>query len=1142
MTPMIFSPTAVAVRTAVLLAAKSGLGQTATVPRPQVHLFADDPCPRYVGCVLPPEFEQGGDAAWAIRGLGYPLSTLPAGRVLAVWENADLLMSLDPLRFEGERALVFLDATVDDHSVTWYPFEVEPGSGLPVDVRWGEPRNMDHLVLPEPISDVLDIWRTFIADGFTDTVSTLEQAGYTYIPADDATGTSPMTETVHLMVGMMVDAAVATGEPAAVERACQALGEELQAMSEGDPRRGLSLVNFSSVLQLSFENSGDLGQVAQAIRAAREAGSYLDEGSSATWLNVLGTALRVWYGQTGDLAALREAITVGRQAVDVTAEDEPYYGGYVTNLAWALHELFMAEGEPEILAAAISAVRRVYGTLEVSDPHRETVGMTLGVLLHSEYGRTGDLAALDEAIELGRSTIADSASSGWMLAARLTNLGRSLEARYWRTGELGLLLEAARMERRALEAAPADHADRTIYRLNLSGTLRALFDRTGDPAVLDEALAVALHAAEEVPAGHPFRINHLANLGLIHQERYHQTADVAELDAAQSVLREALAEASSAHPDRPVVLCMLGAALHLKSRHTAEFGELDEAIGLARTALDSVADDHPRRGTILRTLAEMYQTRHQHLGDRAALSMAIGLFRAAAADPTSSMGGRMAAARRWGEIAAAAGRTGLALDGFATAVELLPLLAARSLHRYDSEYWLGQCGGLASDAAALALEMNAPDRAVELLELGRTVLIAQALEIRTDLSALRDRDPGLADRFEWFSARLEGDDGQPDSRRALAEGLEAVIAAVRALPDMDRFLVPPTAADILAQAGPGPIVMVNISAYRCDALILSEDGVRSRPLPQLTADVVGERVSRFLTAVTGDCRSQFRQARERGERTVAGTLSWLWDGVCAPVLDTVHLTPGDRMWWIPTGLLGFLPLHAASSQASGESMLDRTVCSYAPSVRALAHARAKADGGPSRTVVVAMPHTPDATDLPGAQREATLVAERTPNVHKLIGPDATSAAVTAALQHSAWAHFACHAVTATSPSDSRLLLHDHDQRPLTAAAISRLRLDSAALAYLSACHTAVSTTDLADEVIHIASAFHLAGYPHVIGTLWAVGDCEATTIAELVYDELTSGAPDPRRAPAALRNALVQMRASHPNQPSCWASHVYIGI
>ncbi|TDD85400.1 CHAT domain-containing protein [Actinomadura rubrisoli] len=1102
-------------------------------------MFTGDSDLSYAGCVVAREFDRGDDAAWAVRGLGYPPSTLPASRVLIVWEQADLLISLDAPDLVEGRALMFLDAAVDDYSVTRYPFEVMTGSGSSSDIRWGEPHTAERPALPGLIIEVLDIWRDFLPDDFVATVEELEEGGYTYVPAgrNDSQFSS---ENVHHIVG----AALASGEPEAVERACRALREVLAAMPEHDPRRGLYLVDFSLVLQLRYENNGDLNDVRKAVRAAHDAAPFPDGGMPAKRLNVLGTALRTWYEQTGEPAALSEAITVGRQAVDVIPDGDPNHGTCLANLAWALHASFLADGAAGSLAAALSASRRAFDALDVLDPRREVVAMSMGVMLQSEYSRTGDLAVLNEAIELGRSATANTTSSGWMLAARLTNLGRALEARYWRTGELESLREAARTERRALAVAPLDHADRTIYQLNLSGTLRALFDRTGDEAALDEAFAVARDAVKDVPAGHPFRINHLANLSLLHQMRYALTSNAAELDAAQTLLREALAEAPATHPHRPTVLSVLGEVLDARSSHTAEFGQLEEAVELVRDALDSVAHDDPRRGTFLRTLAEIHRSRHEGLGDQAALSEAIELFRIAAADPTSSVRGRVDAARRWGDIAAAAGRTGLALDGYATAVELLPLLAARTLHRHDSEYWLGRYGGLASDAAALAVEMNSPDRALELLELGRTVLMAQALDVRTDMSALRDRDPQLADRFEWLSTRLENDDGeQPDGRRKLADELESVIATVRALPGMDRFLLPPRAAELLVHAGQGPIVVVNVSAYRSDALILTGSGLRLRSLPQLTPATVGGYVNRFLTALATDCRSRFRNVHERGERTLSEVLSWVWENVCVPVLDIADPAPDQRMWWIPTGLLGFLPLHAAGDEATGESMLVRAVCSYTPSIRALAHARTMAGGRPStRTLVVGMPETPNADAIHKAFRESSFVAERAPDPHVLIGPEATSETVTAALQHSAWAHFACHAVTAASPSNSHLQLHDHERRPLTAAAISRLRLDSAALAYLSACHTAVSTTGLADEVIHIASAFHLAGYPQVIGTLWAVDDDAATAIAELVYTELTCGHPDPRRAPAALRDALSGMRRKHPRQPSLWASHIHIGI
>jgi CHAT domain-containing protein len=730
-----------------------------------------------------------------------------------------------------------------------------------------------------------------------------------------------------------------------------------------------------------------------------------------------------------------------------------------------------------------------------------------------------------------------------VLAARLSNLGRALEFRHRRTGDLDSLREAIQAQRRALTAAPPDHADRTIYQLNLSGTLRALFHRTGYLEVLDEAFAVAREAVAELPTGHPFRINHLSNLATIHQMRYAHTADPDELDTAATLLRAVLADTATTHPQRPALLSVLGEVLHARSEHTGDVQQLDEATRTTHDALDTVAEDDPHRGTILHTLADLYETRHRTLGDEEALSEAIKLLRTAAAHRTSSVRSRVDAARQWGTLAASAGLTELAGEGFATAVELLPLLAARGLRRHDSEYWLSQFGGLASDAAALALRSDTPDRAVELLELGRTVLMAQALDIRTDLSTLREHDSSLADRFEWLSTRLETEDGEPpESQRAIADELDKVIAAVRDIAGMDSFLLPPTAAHLLDQTDQGPIVMVNVSAYRSDALLLTKNGLHVQELPQLTPDAVSDQVGRFLTALRTDCHSPFRQARERGEQAATSTLSWLWNTVAAPVLNALDPAPGQRVWWVPTGMLSFLPLHAASSEA-GESVLDRIVSSYTPSVRALTHARAIAGEQRSgRTLIVGMPHTPNASDLPSALRETGLVAERAPTPHTIVGPDATRAAVTAALRNSTWAHFACHATTAPSPSDSHLLLHDHEQRPLNAATISRERLLTAAFAYLSACDTAVPTTDLVDEVIHIASAFHLAGFPRVIGTLWPVDDTAATTIAEQVYTDITADLPDPDRAPKALRDATVHIRGKHPHQPSLWASHIHIGI
>ena len=94
------------------------------------------------------------------------------------------------------------------------------------------------------------------------------------------------------------------------------------------------------------------------------------------------------------------------------------------------------------------------------------------------------------------------------------------------------------------------------------------------------------------------------------------------------------------------------------------------------------------------------------------------------------------------------------------------------------------------------------------------------------------------------------------------------------------------------------------------------------------------------------------------------------------------------------------------------------------------------------------------------------------------------------------AHFACHGVSEINPADSHLLLLKEFKQvlplkelteevdKLRVKDIAALKLPLARLAYLSACSTAQSTSSsLADEVTHIVSSFHIAGFVHVIGTL-----------------------------------------------------------
>ena len=137
------------------------------------------------------------------------------------------------------------------------------------------------------------------------------------------------------------------------------------------------------------------------------------------------------------------------------------------------------------------------------------------------------------------------------------------------------------------------------------------------------------------------------------------------------------------------------------------------------------------------------------------------------------------------------------------------------------------------------------------------------------------------------------------------------------------------------------------------------------------------------------------------------------------------------------------------------------------------------------------------------------------------------------------AHFACHGYAdLADPAMSQLILYDYQSAPLTVADVSALRL-TGSLAYLSACSTAVTSPWLANEAVHITGAFHLAGYQHVVGTLWPINDATASELARDFYDRLTQHStqtPETRLAAQALHYSARQVRAAYPRTPTLWAT------
>ncbi|MFB7253714.1 CHAT domain-containing tetratricopeptide repeat protein [Streptomyces nojiriensis] len=903
---------------------------------------------------------------------------------------------------------------------------------------------------------------------------------------------------------------------------------------------------------------------------------------------------------TGDPEDQAQSVRLCRRIVHSLPEDHPARAALLSNLGIAL--LMRATYTTAVtgLDEAVETVRAAVRAVSDQDPERPVYLTNLGLALRARFERSGAPADIDEAVEMLRAAVRATSDGDAERASRMYHLSLALGVRFERTAALPDLDEEVELIRTVVRTAPAGHPDQVKYRSVLGGVLKARFERTGAMEDLEEAVRLTRAAVRDAPGDRHDRAQGLSALSFVLLTRFEHSGEANDLDEAVESARAAVRVAPDQYPDvdRAILLFGLGGALLRRFGLTAAPADLDEAVEALRGALRIVPEDYPLRAAYEAVLGDALGKRSERDGSAQRDGQEqLSLWRRTVEERTAPPRLRIMTAReaaRW----AAPSDPALAAGLLAQAVLMLPELAPRRLHRGDQQFVLGSVSaGLAAEAASTALDdptvdvRERPARALRLAEAGRAVLLSQALETRSDLTDLYDEHPGLAERFCELRDLL--DQGQAEAaapgaagrtaatgreRHHLAQELEAVLARIRACEGFTAFGLPPTLDDLLAEAAHGPVVTFNVSRYRSDALLLTRDGVTSCPLPRLTEEAVIGQVNTFYRALAGTMASD--GDRISAQQSLCRVLEWLWEAAVEPVLSALGDAlpaagpdqdgkPLPRLWWAPGGILGLLPLHAAGFHAAPgqgpqrRTVLDRVISSYTPTVRALRHARRPrprtADG--LRSLIVAMPTTPGLGRLRYVQEEAGRLRSLLPRPVLLTAPGSdpeetapgpagsgvpTLAAVLDRLPECAIAHFACHgAGDRTDPSLSRLFLQDHATAPLTVAALARVDLGRARLAFLSACSTAdPGRADLLDEAIHLASAFQLAGFPHVVGTLWPIDDHLAVTVAESFYTHLTTGPPgtlDPDRSAAALHHAVRTVRDRYPRTPSLWAAHLHTG-
>ena len=896
-----------------------------------------------------------------------------------------------------------------------------------------------------------------------------------------------------------------TGEIGALAEAITAARQAVAAAPPDDAERGGYLNNLQGVLDLEWQRTGDLATLTESVRVAREAvtAAPLEHHLRATCLTALASATGELYDRTGDDQLLAESVQASRDALAAIPAGDPDHGRFLQNLGLALHELFGRTGDTHALEEAVRVIRQAIAATPADDPAWPRRLASLSSLLDDLAERTGDAGPLTEAVEAARAAVAAVPLDHPGRTGLLDNLGSALTSLFLRSRNSAVLAEAVRVREEALTGTPDGHVDRIARLVNLASSVQTLANRVGDPGAAVDAALLLREALDALPEDHPARALCLRNLARVYRALYRRFQDHEYLEDAMTCATESLAATPADHADHASRLATVGALLLDQWYADQDQASLAEALRLTRQAVAATALDDPAYADYLNQLGWALLERHraaaQAGGDATAVAQAWQCFHDVGAYPAASVGLRIAAYRRAAELAAVVGRTPQqALACIEAAVDLLPGVLPDQLDRADQEYEISSVTYLAAHAAEAAVTAGRPDRAVELLERTRGVLAAGELN------------------------------------RAAGH-------------DHDR---PLTIRDLGMMATAGPVVYVYDGVTRCDALILTgaqdpADAVRLVPLA-VTETEVGEQTERLLALVGSEPANGVPGPDDpAAQAEILAVLDWLRNRVTGPVLAALGQDgrPADasgwpRIWWCPVGVFAFLPLHAAC--------LDEVISSYVTTVRGLRYARSQptpAADAVSAPLVVAAPDAPDAPPLPGADLEASVIAKVFPRALRLERP--TRKEVLAALPDHPVAHFACHGgVDVDEPSRSQLVLYDHADAPLTVADISALRL-AGGLAFLSACETALTPAKLANEAVHITGAFQLAGYQHVVGTLWPVGDLSAVRLARDFYAALavpgSLGTVDLSRAAVALHHATRRLRDRYPDSPTTWAGHIHTG-
>ncbi len=522
---------------------------------------------------------------------------------------------------------------------------------------------------------------------------------------------------------------------------------------------------------------------------------------------------------------------------------------------------------------AIACSRKILQLTPTDHPNRCMFLLRTAFLLGERYGKSGNSEDSEEAIPLLRWGLALQPPGDPSQYIHLRTLGSYLMDRYENSGELSDLEEAIACYKKVLSSCPTGHPGRMRALISLG---RALYreNMASEPPITDidepiEYLKEALQLSHDGPS-REIGVANLANALLQKYRTFNKAHDLAELAAgagpsphlspddpedsdleiAIGLLRSSYPPSGSPHnPD--LILPILCRALQMRFSMMGTKGDLVEAVKLQRELLLLRPIGHPFRpsrssalSSSLHTLYRISRGDPQVAGAPFHVDESEALILEAVQDARAPLWHRLQIGTEWLNFRQEKEDFVFRLKLWPHVLDILQQLVAMNCNlkeRIDRLSANINFRFFAVNAAADAITAGDLQKAVEMLEYGRGILLSLFHQRRERSDELRKANSKLADKLESIGIELESISGkasdisQDEDRYSnrdrihnehtrLLQEWNDTLTSIRKLDTFHDFLLPPTFSKLQSAASEGPVLIAIASIYRCDVIIVRPKG------------------------------------------------------------------------------------------------------------------------------------------------------------------------------------------------------------------------------------------------------------------------------------------------------------------------------